>query len=395
MQQGAPARRGSPAGVLGESQTPFARTPVGRPVARVPVLLAAALLGAIAASAAGQTPGAMPPHPLAANPVAVAVLDSGIDSAHDDFSGRTIERHSFVQPTVPTAPGVPGLPIDPFTLQPDPDGQGTGVASRVAGKTYSANLTSDAGLVDLQVSGKYTNTQLDPATEAAAAEAMDWLLANHGGNGSAGPRIALLSFANHDLSGAGAETIAASAEKLWKEGVLVIVPAGGNSTLHSSRYTLTVGMASDGDCGHPTAISPALALKPDVSAIGRDVTVAFPKLKPTDSEGNTRRVNGTSYAAAAVASAAAKVWAERDDLPLAALTAILRNTASDKGAPGPDGCTGFGAVDAAKAVDAALAWRDPAPTDELSKPTPAWGMAGPVVALGLLAVRRRSTAGPR
>ncbi|MCA1819585.1 MAG: S8 family serine peptidase [Halobacteriales archaeon] len=295
-----------------------------------------------------------------------------------------MDHHSFVQPALPGA--VPNLP-NPFdTLRPDPDGQGTGAASVVAGLTLG--VAKDARLLDLQVSGKYTGTAVDPAAESAAFEAMDWLLAHVGGNGSANPRVALLSFASRDLSGTGAESLATQAEGLWKAGVLVVVPAGGTSRLHASPYVLTVA-GSEGPCGKVDA-TPTAPSKPDLSAQAKDVTVAQTRTTPPGPAAGTVTVAGTPYAAARVAGAAALAWQARPDLSIAALAAILRDTAKDLGDAGPDGC-GFGAVDPAAAVQAALAWTDPTPTAPLAKPTPVPFLAV-VAAVGLAVARRRAQA---
>lgn len=300
-----------------------------------------------------------------------------------------VARHSFVTPTLPPAPGVPGIPVDPFASQLDPSGQGTSVGSKVAGKTLG--LAPETKLVDLQVSGKYTGTGLDPATESAAAEAMDWLLANHGGNRSDGPRIALLSFADRQPSGPGAASLAAQAQQLWSEGVLVIVPAGGNGTLHSSPYVLTVGGMEGASATCARLPAPASPLKPDLAAASKGVEAAQARRTPADPASGTRTVEGTPYAAAAVAAVAAKAWTARSDLPVAVLAAIIRNHATDIGAPGPDGCTGFGSLNQEAVLKAVVDWTDPMPTEPLAKPTPGWTL--PLVALALVGavLQRRRT----
>lgn len=337
-----------------------------RLVAHFPVVLAVAAI-LLGAQAQAQEPSA--------GPVVVAVVDSGIDAGHDEFQGLTIARHSFVAPSVPIQTPLPGLP-DPFeTLRADPDGQGTAVASLVAGATLGQ---ATAGLVDLQVSGRYTGTDLDPSVESAATQAMDWLLANHGGPGSAGPRIALLSFAARDLSGPGAASVTAQAQALWEQGVLVVVPAGGASALHASPYVVTV--AGAGQCQPLTSAT----VKPDLSAPA-SATVASARMSPADSPGETRTATGAPYAAAHVAAAAATAWAARSDLPVAALAAILRDTAQVD----PDGCA---TLDVEAVVQAATAWQDPAPREELSKPTPGLGLVALVALLGALGLRGRKSA---
>ncbi|MEA3189506.1 MAG: Subtilase family [Thermoplasmata archaeon] len=312
----------------------------------------------------------------------IAVLDTGIDAGHDEFGSR-VTRRTFVDP-VPVVPPnpLPLPPIDPTGQLPDPDGQGTAVASVAAGATMGQARA--ALLLDLQVSAQYTGTAADPAREEAAVAAMDYLLREAGGNGTAGPRIALLTFAVQPLSENGAATLAQQARGLWDAGVLPIVPAGAGGPLASSPFVFVVGDQA-ASCGAP-ATSPAALLKPDAAGPARNRTVATPGDALGQGRGQSVR-DGAELAAATVAGVAAQMWEARPDLPLPALAAILRSTAADAGPAGPDGCTGFGAVQAGAAVAAAKAWTDPVPPGTpLGKTSPA---AGVLVALALLAVAGR------
>ncbi len=316
--------------------------------------------------------------------VTVAVLDTGVDSAHSELVNR-VDRVSFYKPQTPPVPPLPG--IDPFDQAKDPDGSGTAVASVVAGTTVG--VAKGARILDLQVSAKYTGTALDSDTESAATEAMQYLLDHHGAAGGAGARIAVLSFASNMSAEAGA-TLAAQAHGLWADGVLVVVPAatGAQSALHSSPYVLTVG---DKDAGCGPGVPPASVLKPDLSAQARGVRVATPG-NAVAPRGMTTAPDTTRVAAAAVAGAAARMWQARPDLPVDAMQAILRDTAQPAGAAGPDVCTGFGALDVEAAVAAAEAWSSPVPPGTggaVDTPAPVAPAGAVLLLLLALAVRRR------
>jgi len=172
---------------------------------RLPLLLA--FLATLASAASAQ--------------VQVAVLDSGVDADHPELAGR-VERMSFAT----LGPGLP-LPLDPALAQDDPDGQGTGVASLAAGTTLG--VAPMATLLDLQVRTVSTGTALDPAAEAAAIAALDYLLRNHGGPDTSGARVVLLSFAGSGLSEEGGSTLAAQAQALWEAGLAIIVSRATDS----------------------------------------------------------------------------------------------------------------------------------------------------------------------
>lgn len=311
--------------------------------------------------------------------VEVAVLDTGVDHQHPELEGR-VERVGFVD--YASLPDLPGLPdVDPGELERDPDGRGTATASVVAGGTLG--VAPEAVVHDLQVDARYTQGVADPRAEQAAVEAMDWLLRHHGNATSAGPRVVLMSFAAAGVTPEGARTLSAQAERLWDEGVAVVVPVQGEwSALHESRQVLTVG--ADSEC--PTDAQ--VGLKPDLVADG-GAEVAVPGVAGQD--GGTTRSEGAHVAAARVAGVLALMVEARPDLPVDAQFQILRAAAADQGPEGPDLCSGFGLLDAEAAVAAAEAWEDPvapvgAPTEDAPVPVPVVLVA---VSLAVALVLRR------
>jgi subtilisin family serine protease len=348
-------------------QTAFVRGGAGPAVRLTAVLLLLALLAsAVPASAAPTGEG-----------IVVAVLDSGVDDGHPELAGR-VEHMSFQPPVAP------GIPLGPANALDDPNGQGTAVASVVAGQNLG--VAPQARILDLQVSAQYTGTQLDPVAEQAAIDAMDYLLTNPGR-----AQVALLSFASRGVSAAGAQTLAEQAQGLRDAGVLVIVPSAGSlSALHGDPSVLTVA-GTDCPAGAQQG-SADRARKPDLVAEHTNVRGAQAMTLSNPQGGGTGTFTGTAYAAAKVAGAAALMLDARDGLPVDATAAILRDTAADVGAPGVDSCNGFGLLTPTAAVAGAEAWADPL-LEYPTKPTPAFGIPAVLAVLALavgLASRRRA-----
>jgi subtilisin family serine protease len=308
--------------------------------------------------------------------IVVAVLDSGVDGEHPSLAGR-VDHLSF-------QPIAPGVPLAPGSALADPNGQGTAVASIIAG-TQDLGLAPQARILDLQVSARYTGTTLDPAAEQAAIDAMDYLLTN-----PSRAQVAILSFASRGVSAAGAQTLAEQAQGLRDAGVLVIVPsAATSSALHGDASVVTVA-GTDCPAGAQQAAADR-ARKPDLVAEHANVRAAQAASTTNPSGGGTATFTGTAFAAAKVAGAAALMFDARDGLPVDATAALLRDTAADVGTPGIDQCNGFGLLVPTAAVAGAEAWSDPLlkyPT----KPTPGPAALGALLAIGLgavLASRRR------
>ncbi len=307
--------------------------------------------------------------------VTLAVLDTGIDSEHPEFSGR-VSRQSFVEPGGVSLPGGLG-----GVLPQDSDGQGTATASVAAGLTLG--MAPGAALVDLQVSfGGPLGDQLDREDEQATIAAMDWLLRN-----ADGPTVALVSVAARSLSEVGAATLAEQARGLHVRGVAVVVPVAPSwSALHASPYVLTVGGLVKGQpAGTP---GPDGLAKPDLVAASDDLRVAIAG-GPGGAGRGFGADSGNHLAAALVAGALATLWDIRPDLPLGAALDILRDTAVDLAEPGFDHQSGFGELNTPLAQQWADEWSNPLATSGRGQQAPGLGVLVGVLVLGAVAWRRR------
>jgi subtilisin family serine protease len=98
-------------------------------------------------------------------------------------------------------------------------------------------------------------------------------------------------------------------------------------------------------------------------------TGADPAIAPTHGIG-FRSESGTSMASPIVAGLAALMKAIRPDLTAAEVEGLVKASALDLGAAGPDPVYGAGRIDARKALDLALAYVRPAPAPSPPSPRP-------------------------
>jgi hypothetical protein len=279
-------------------------------------------LYAVAAHAAEQ-PG--PGFPL-------SVLDSGLDVANPDFAGRP----DVVQLNTQRIAGATGSEY-----------HGTSVSAVAAAATNGVGTEGVYPQVAIR-SFDLGATASDPAIVSGITAAVN-----------AGPSVINLSV------GGPFATNALYEATLWAvgRGSLVVAAAGNDLASRNRRFypasyphVLTVG--SVGRTGEPSSFSTSNTAV-DIAAPGEEIAVALP-------DGTQSLVTGTSFAAPAVAAAAAWVRTVRGPMQPTQLADLLRLSARDIGDAGFDPRTGFGVLDIPAALALAMPAVDPQePNDDV------------------------------
>ena len=220
----------------------------------------------------------------------VAVLDTGVDATHPDFSGHISETQSFV----------PGQDVG------DRNGHGTHVASTIAGSgAASAGLNKGVAPGAQLVIGKVLGDD-GFGQDSWIIDGMEW----------AADRAKVVNMSLGDpVFTDGLDPLSQAVNGLTRdEGVLFVIAAGNSgaefavSAPGAADEALTVA-AVDGldQRAWFSSMGPRSgdhALKPDIAAPGVDVTAARSQLLPFG-EGMYQPMDGTSMAAPHVAGAAA------------------------------------------------------------------------------------------
>ena len=291
--------------------------------------------------------------PLA--PVLVAIVDSGIDGSHPEFSGRIAAAESFVS--------------SPASV--DAVGHGTMVAGEVAAALDNGEGIAGAGIPVRLLVAKVVDSD-GRISLLAEARAIRWAVAR-------GAKVINLSLGGpRDPRDPSRDTYSrlehAAIDYATRRGVVVVAAAGNcASPVCPDRYASypaalphVVGVSSFARDGSTPVFSNRDRLYNDLAAPGTEMVSTYPAalshpacpfhrytvcaLSPA-----RRSPRGTSFSAPLVSAAAALLVGERGLLGLQSLhssqiTSVLERSAADMGIPGRDATSGNGRLD----VDAAL-----------------------------------------
>ena len=281
--------------------------------------------------------------------VTVAVVDSGIDPTHPDLVAHLVPGHNMVSDNTDTS---------------DVNGHGTLIAGVIGADTNNGVGTAGVGWNVNLMPVRVSETVANGTTTGTIAAGIIWA-ADHGA------RIANVSYEVNDSG-----IVTAAAQYMRSLGGVVIIPSGNTG--------------ADAGIDNPDLIAVAATDEYDAvpvwSSYGDLVDLAAPGLHivTTTNGGSYMSTSGTSFAAPVVAGVAALMLAANPDLTPAAIEQILEDSADDIGTPGRDQYSGAGRVNAAAAVQMALAWTaapadTQAPSVAISSPAVGAQVSGAVV----------------
>lgn len=252
--------------------------------------------------------------------ITIAILDTGVDTAHPDLQGRLVGGWNH---------------FDNNDNVADVHGHGTAIAGVAAAATNNsvgvASVSFESRIMPLRVTDTAGNGFFS-LMAAALLTAAD-----------SGARVANISF----LGVSDSATVDSAAQYMRAKGGVVVTSGGNTGALRtdSPRVSLTAVAATDTVDGRAS-----------FSSWGDYIDIAAPGLSvwTTTRGGGYGAVSGTSAASPIVAGVYALMMSAKPSLSAAVLDNILFTTAQDLGPSGVDQEFGHGRVNAAAAVAKAL-----------------------------------------
>lgn len=292
--------------------------------------------------------------------VTIAILDSGVDGAHPDLLTNLVAGYNFV---------------DNNTNTSDVCGHGTAVAGTAAAATNNgggvAGIAGQAKIMPLRIAYFDTTYNGCYAYYSTIANGITYAA-------DQGARIANASYGGL----AGSSTIQSAGQYLKNKGGLLFVSAGNDGVNGSIPATTTMIPVSATD-GNDIITS--------WSSYGDYVALSAPGLGiyTTSQGGAYGSWSGTSFSSPLTAGVGALLMAANPSLDNLTVENLLYSTAIDLGVAGRDIYYGYGRVNAAAGVQAAVAKTITAdtqpPTASISAP-----LAGSTVS-GLVAINVSAT----
>lgn len=251
--------------------------------------------------------------------VTIAILDTGVDALHPDLLARM----------------VPGWNIyDNNSNTSDVYGHGTKVAGAAAASMSNgvgvSGVAGNARIMPIRISGIDGSASL-----SAMAQGLTWAA-------DKGARVANISYLSADSA-----AVNSAASYMKSKGGLVTTSAGNSGV--DQNIAATSSMI-------PVSATDGSDVKTSWSSYGVFVAMSAPGagIYTTTNGGGYAAVSGTSFSSPITAGVVALMMSANPSLSSSAVEKLLFSTAVDLGTAGRDSLYGYGRVDAAAAVQAAL-----------------------------------------
>jgi hypothetical protein len=278
--------------------------------------------------------------------VTIAILDTGVDGTHPDLSAQMVPGWNFYANNSNTS---------------DPHGHGTWVSGTAGGTNNNgigvAAIAGGARIMPIVVADSSAT-----AYASTISQGLSYAV-DHGA------RVANISYENLLTS----SSVISAAQYMKSKNGLVVV-AAGNCGCNPNQAPSTAMISVSATDGNDQIAS--------FSSYGNHVVISAPGngIYTTTIGGGYSQGTGTSFSSPIVAATAALMMSANPRLSSTQIESLLYSTATDLGSAGRDIYYGYGRVNAAAAVQAALGTTTTvdtqAPTASISSPAASVSVSG-------------------
>ncbi|OEF99271.1 hypothetical protein BHF71_09335 [Vulcanibacillus modesticaldus] len=254
-----------------------------------------------------------------AEDVIIAVIDTGVDLNHPEFSGRLIDGYNVIEPSLPPM---------------DDDGHGTHVAGII-----SANTNNNQGIAGITWFNKIMPIKVLDQSGAGTlfdvAEGIIWAT-DHGA------KVINLSLGNYAES----KYLHDAIKYAYSKDVVIVAATGNDNT---------------DELGFPAAYPEVIAVsaidsnrdRAEFSNYGSYIDVVAPgvNIPSTYPDEQYAALSGTSMASPHVAGLAGLIRSINPELTNNEVVEIIKKTATDLGMPGKDPYYGYGQINILEAIN--------------------------------------------
>ncbi|MGH8947629.1 MAG: S8 family peptidase, partial [Acidimicrobiia bacterium] len=264
--------------------------------------------------------------------VRLAILDTGVNDSSDGFCRPFVAEYNAVSDVAG-----PGAALDT-------DGHGSHVAGSAA--QCSDNGVGGAGMApEASVMPVKVFSSSNGASTSDVARGMDWAVAN-------GARVINMSLGCPTSLCSGSTSLNAAIDRASAAGVVIVV-SSGNSPVdvhYPANHPAVLGVGAITRAGNVADYS-ARGLGLDLVAPGGEMSNSPATFIWQDTIGGYDGFVGTSMASAHVSGAAALLISRFPSAPAIRVKNALTCSALNLGSPGWDSLSGFGRLDAGRAVE--------------------------------------------
>ena len=257
--------------------------------------------------------------------VRIAILDSGVDASHPDLAVNIVPGYNFVDGNADTS---------------DSCGHGTAVAGTAAAVSNNssgvAGIAGKARIMPVKIASYNSSAGGCYAYYSTVVSGINFAADN-------GARIVNVSYGGI----AGSQAVLSAAQYLKSKGGLLFTSAGNNGRDEGLTPTTTMVVVSATDENDNLA---------GWSSYGNFVTISAPgtNIWTTSTGGRYEQWNGTSFSSPLVAGVAALMMSANPSMDNLSIESLLYSSVTGLGAAGRNPFYGYGRVNAAAAVQAAV-----------------------------------------